>query len=73
MRAVRPYLPSPTACAKPPFRIRLARAINRQAASPSGLFGRFLGLVWRREHARSRASPAVHLLVAGRADGVRAG
>jgi SAM-dependent methyltransferase len=45
----------PTACARPPLRIRLARAINRQASSPSGLFGRFLGLVWRREHARLNA------------------
>ena len=46
---------APTACTKPPLGIRLGRAINRQAASPSGLFGRFLGLVWRREHARVNA------------------
>jgi SAM-dependent methyltransferase len=51
LRVARP----PTACTKPPLRIRLARAINRQAASPSGLFGRFLGLIWRREHARVNA------------------
>jgi SAM-dependent methyltransferase len=31
---------------------RVLRAINRQAASPSGLFGRVLGGIWRREHAR---------------------
>jgi len=37
-------------CTKPPLRIRIARAINRQAASPSGWFGRLLGLIWRREH-----------------------
>lgn len=45
----------PVACTKPPLRIRIARAINRQAASPSGPFGRFLGLIWRREHARVNA------------------
>lgn len=43
------------ACTKPPLRIRLARAINRQAASPSGVFGRLLGLIWRGEHARVNA------------------
>lgn len=42
-------------CTKPPLRIRVARAINRQAASPSGPFGRLLGLIWRREHARVNA------------------
>ncbi len=44
-----------TACTRPPLLVRLARAINRQAASPSGLFGRFLGALWRREHARVNA------------------
>ena len=44
-----------TACTRPPLRVRVARAINRQAASPSGLFGRFLGALWRREHARVNA------------------
>lgn len=39
------------ACTKPPLGRRIARAINRQAASPSGWFGRFLGQIWRREHA----------------------
>jgi SAM-dependent methyltransferase len=34
-----------------PLSVRIARAINRQAALPSGLFGRFLGFVWHREHA----------------------
>ncbi len=47
-RIVRPAV----VCTKPPLRIRLDRAIQRQAASPSGLFGRLLGLIWRREHAR---------------------
>jgi SAM-dependent methyltransferase len=42
-------------CTKPPLLVRLARAINRQAASPSGLFGRVLGAIWRREHARVNA------------------
>jgi len=39
-------------CTKPPLRVRIARAINRQAASPSGWFGRLLGLIWPREHGR---------------------
>lgn len=39
-------------CTKPPLGVRLARAINRQAASPSGSFGRLLGLIWPREHGR---------------------
>jgi SAM-dependent methyltransferase len=42
-------------CTKPPLLVRVARAINRQAASPSGLFGRLLGAIWRREHARVNA------------------
>jgi SAM-dependent methyltransferase len=37
-------------CTKPPLRVRIARAINRQAASPSGWFGRLLGFIWPREH-----------------------
>lgn len=37
-------------CTKPPLSVRISRAINRQAASPSGLFGRLLGLIWPREH-----------------------
>jgi SAM-dependent methyltransferase len=39
-------------CTKPPVRVRIARAINRQASSPSGLFGRILGFMWPREHGR---------------------
>jgi SAM-dependent methyltransferase len=46
---------APKVCTKPPFGVRIARAINRQAASPSGLFGRFLGVLWRRQHARLNA------------------
>jgi SAM-dependent methyltransferase len=38
------------ACAEPPHLSRVARAINRQAASPHGLLGRLLGGYWRREH-----------------------
>jgi SAM-dependent methyltransferase len=46
-------VPTPTGvCTKPPLRVRIARAINRQAASPIGWFGRLLGQIWRREHAR---------------------
>lgn len=41
----------PKVCTKPPISVRVARWINRQAASPRGLFGRFLGWNWRREHA----------------------
>lgn len=40
---------------KPPLQVRIARAINRQAASPSGWFGRLLGQIWRREHGRLNA------------------
>ncbi len=40
------------ASSRPPRWARVARMINRQAASPSGWFGRLLGWVWRREHAR---------------------
>ena len=40
-----------TACpTRRPWRVRLARYINRQAASPRGAFGRFLGLIWTFEH-----------------------
>ena len=42
-------------CMRPPLRVRVARAINRQAASPSGWFGRILGFVWPREHGRLNA------------------
>lgn len=42
-------------CAKPPLRVRIARAVNRQAASPSGWFGRLLGFIWPREHGRLNA------------------
>jgi SAM-dependent methyltransferase len=40
---------------KPPLRVRMARAMNRQAACPSGWFGRLLGWVWPREHGRLNA------------------
>lgn len=33
-----------------PWRRRVERSINRQAAAPRGLFGRFLGLLWGLEH-----------------------
>jgi SAM-dependent methyltransferase len=38
------------ACAEPRHLSHVSRAINRQAASPHGLFGRVLGRIWRREH-----------------------
>lgn len=37
------------------LRMRVARAINRQAASPRGWFGRVLGFIWPREHGRLNA------------------
>lgn len=43
------------ACAKPPLQMRISRAINRQAAAPRGWFGRLLGRIWRRDHARLNA------------------
>jgi SAM-dependent methyltransferase len=43
---------APRVCTKPPLGVRIARAINRQASSPSGLFGRLLGAIWRSQHAR---------------------
>jgi SAM-dependent methyltransferase len=46
-RAVRPKV-----CTKPPLRVRLLRALNKQASSPSGVVGRILGAIWRREHAQ---------------------
>lgn len=49
-RAVQPRL-----CTKPPLLVRLARAVNRQAASPSGWLGALLGQIWRHEHARLNA------------------
>jgi len=60
MRAVRSLfkqsLARPRAvCTKPPLSVRFARAVNRQAAAPRGAFGRLLGAIWRREHARLNA------------------
>jgi SAM-dependent methyltransferase len=42
-------------CTKPSLRTRLERAINLQAARPSGWFGRVLGLIWPHEHRRLNA------------------
>src|SRR6185503_1033937 len=42
-------------CTKPPLSVRITRAINRQAAAPSGWFGGLLGLIWPREHGRLNA------------------
>jgi SAM-dependent methyltransferase len=40
-----------TACpASMPWRVRVARYLNRQAATPRGAFGRILGTIWRFEH-----------------------
>lgn len=41
-----------TACSRKPWRRRFAEYINRQASCPAGLFGRFLGKLWRFEHRR---------------------
>lgn len=41
---------SSESCSKPPLKVRIARAINQQAAAPSGWFGRLLGRIWRRDH-----------------------
>jgi SAM-dependent methyltransferase len=41
-----------TTCSQKPWKRRFAEYINRQASSPSGLFGWFLGKVWRFEHRR---------------------
>ncbi len=39
-----------TCPARAPFRVRLARYLNRQASHPRGSFGRLLGLIWTFEH-----------------------
>lgn len=36
-----------------PWRLRLARYLNRQASHPRGFFGRLLGLIWTFEHRRT--------------------
>ena len=42
---------SRTSCpVRPPLRRRIELYINRQAANPHGLFGRFLGVLWPLEH-----------------------
>jgi SAM-dependent methyltransferase len=66
-----------TMCTKPPLGVRIARAINRQAAAPSGWFGRLLGLIWPREHGRLNAEvlerldvrPGDHVLEVGSGTG----
>ncbi|HYD42229.1 MAG TPA: class I SAM-dependent methyltransferase [Anaeromyxobacter sp.] len=75
MRADRSY--PLRVCTKPPLAVRLARAVNRQAAAPRGAFGRLLGVIWRREHARLNAEaievldvrPDHHLLEVGSGPG----
>lgn len=47
----RAVLPKAT-CSRAPLLVRLARALNRQAAHPRGFIGRMLGSIWVREHAR---------------------
>lgn len=39
-----------TTCSRKPWRRRFAEYINRQASLPEGLFGWFLGNIWRFEH-----------------------
>lgn len=46
---------SPRICTKPPLTVRLARLVNRQAASPHGIAGSLLGAWWRRESASLNA------------------
>lgn len=41
-----------TTCSRKPLRRRFAEYINRQASCPEGLFGWFLGSIWRFEHRR---------------------
>jgi SAM-dependent methyltransferase len=41
-----------TSCSRKPWLRRFAEYINRQACSPEGLFGHFLGTIWRFEHRR---------------------
>lgn len=69
---------SPAAvCTEPLLGVRVARAINRQAAAPSGWFGRLLGLIWPREHGRLNAEvldrldvrPGDHVLEVGSGTG----
>lgn len=62
----------------PPLRRRFLRWVNRQAAHPHGLFGRFLGWNWTRETAAVNAvtldllsiEPASHVLEIGCGPGV---
>jgi len=42
-------------CTKPPLGVRIARALNGQAARPRGWLGRILGVVWPIEHGRLNA------------------
>ena len=45
-----------TACpARAPWRVRVARYLNRQAAHPRGWFGRVLGFIWSFEHRKLNA------------------
>lgn len=46
-------LAQPTTCSRKPWRRRMAEYINRQASLPNGVFGWFLGKVWRIEHRRA--------------------
>jgi SAM-dependent methyltransferase len=51
-----------TACpVRTPWRVRLARYLNRQAAHPRGWLGRVLGLIWSFEH-RSLNAQTLDLL-----------
>lgn len=73
LRAVQPQ----GVCTKPPLHLRITRAINRQAASPTGWFGRVLGHVWPIEHHRLNAEvldvldlrPGQHVLEIGTGTG----
>jgi protein-L-isoaspartate O-methyltransferase len=64
-------------CTKPPLKVRIVRALNRQAACPSGWFGHVLGFIWPREHRRLNAEaldaldlrPGQHVLEIGSGTG----
>jgi SAM-dependent methyltransferase len=69
---------APAQCTAPPLRVKMARWINRQAAFPRGLFGRFLAWNWRRETAKVNQialelldiGPRHHVLEVGSGPGV---
>jgi SAM-dependent methyltransferase len=47
-----------------PWRVRVGRAINRQASAPRGLFGRFLTFLWSFEHRKVNRATVDRLALA---------